>query len=87
MDNEAHRFDSGEGWPWDYRNVGHYLSASAPIKLPNNPFQEPTAHNNEHLLLTRTGEFWLTCACLGSKLWLGPGLLCLTSALSRQAAS
>lgn len=45
MDNEAHRFDSGKGWPRDYRNVGHYLSARAPIMLPNNPLQEPTAHN------------------------------------------
>lgn len=84
MDNEAHRFDSGEGWPCDYRNVGQYLSASAPIMLPKNPLQEPTAHN----IYCSLALVILSDMCLS---WfqavVGPGLLHLTSAFSGQAAS
>ena len=45
------------------------------------------AHSSEHLPLTHAREFWLTCACLGFKLWLGPGLVHLTFTFFGPAAT
>ena len=62
-------------------------SVSAPVILHNNPVQESMAHTMSIYYSLGTCEFWLTYACLGFKMWLGPGLLRLISTFFGLAAS